>query len=242
MLSVRIGPATNTALVHLTRLGLETSFTGKDRLRTYLVTGNFDNGGFTNAASLNTYMARLSYQAGLNNNVILELLEYRLPVFDDRVVLSVIPYGFSLSSVLSANSPYFDTGRGSISSFGEASPIFKIGSVLDAGVGFDWLISENLRLQAAYGTGNSGNPDQGLTASDRSVLGVQLLLNPLENVLTGLTYVNAYSSDGRLGTFTGSANAESSGFWSGSAIPAPFTGEPASGFPCCSLPVGDLAA
>ncbi len=233
-------PETNTVLTHLTRLGLETSFTGKDRLRTYLVTGNFDNGGFTNPESLNTYMARLSYQAGLENQVILDLLEYRVPAFGDRVVFSVIPYGFRLSNVLTANSPYFDTGRGAISFFGEASPVFKIGGVLDAGVGFDWLLSDQMRLQVAYGTGESGNPIQGLTASDRSVLGVQLLVTPFNNVLTGLTYVNAYTSDGRLGTFTGSANAESSGFWSGGFIPGPSNSN--SPFPCCQFQVGDLAA
>jgi len=235
-------PATNTVLAHLVRLGLETSFTGKDRLRTYLTTGNFDNGGFTNPESLNTYMARLSYQADLNNQVILDLLEYRFPAFNDRVVFSVIPFGFSLSNVLSANSPYFDTGRGSISRFGEASPIFRIGGVLDAGAGVDWLISDRVRLQVAYGTGNSGNPEGGFIGADRSALGVQLLLTPFNNVLTGLTYVNAYTSDGTLGTFTGSVNAETSGLWSGSSIPAP-SGISGSGFEaCCRYFVGDLPA
>jgi len=232
-------PDTNTVLTHLVRLGLETSFTGKDRLRTYLVSGNFDNGGFTNAESLNTYMARLSYQAGLNNEVILDLLEYRFPAFGDRVVFSVIPFGFSLSNVLSANSPYFDVGRGAISRFGEESPIFRLGGVLDAGAGFDWLISEKVRLQVAYGTGSSGNPEGGLFGGDRSALGAQFLLQPFENVLAGITYVNAYTSDGTLGTFTGSVNAETLGLWSGSYIP-PVNAN--SVFPCCSVFVGDLAA
>ncbi|NMG09005.1 iron uptake porin [Brasilonema sp. UFV-L1] len=212
-------PQTNTTLAHLTRLGLETSFTGKDRLRTYLVTGNSDNGGFTNAGSLNTYMARLSYQADLDNQVKLDLLEYRFPAFGDRVVFSVIPYGFSLSNVLSANSPYFDIGRGSISRFGQLNPIFQIGSVLDAGVGFDWLLSDKVRLQVAYGTGNSSNPDGGIIGSDRSVLGVQLVATPFNNVITGLSYVNAYTSDGVLGTYTGSVNAETTGLWSGGRLP-----------------------
>jgi hypothetical protein len=233
----------NTVLAHLVRLGLETSFTGKDRLRTYLVTGNFDGGGFTNAESLNTYMARLSYQAGLNNDVVLDLLEYRFPAFNDRVVFSVIPFGFSLSNVLSANSAYFDTGRGSISRFGEASPIFKIGGVLDAGAGFDWLFAKNARLQVAYGTGGSGNPDSGVFGADRSALGVQLLATPTNNLITGLTFVNAYTSDGTLGTYTGSVNAETNGLWSGSSVPSPIDQANDSGFdPCCRYFIGDLAA
>ncbi|MGL5921595.1 iron uptake porin, partial [Chroococcidiopsis sp.] len=237
----------NTVLAHLVRLGLETSFTGKDRLRTYLVTGNFDGGGFTNAESLNTYMARLSYQAGLNNNVVLDLLEYRFPAFNDRVVFSVIPFGFSLSNVLSANSAYFDTGRGSISRFGEASPIFKLGGVLDAGAGFDWLFAKNARLQVAYGTGGSGNPDSGVFGADRSALGVQLLATPTNNLITGLTYVNAYTSDGTLGTFTGSVNAETNGLWSDSSIPPAGSNildpNSPSGFdPCCGVFLGDAPA
>lgn len=212
-------PETNTVFVNLTRIGLQTSFTGKDRLRTFLVTGNFSDGGFTNPESLNTNMARLGYQAGLDNDVILDILEYRFPILNDKVVVSVIPYGFSLSSVLTANSPYFDIGRGSISRFGQLSSIYRIGGVLDAGAGFDWLISDEVRFQIAYGTANSGDPDEGFFGSDRSALGVQLLLQPFENLTTGITYVNAYSSDGTLGTFTGSVNAETNGLWSGGRLP-----------------------
>ena len=231
-------PETNTVFVNLTRLGLQTSFTGKDRLRTFLVTGNFSDGGFTNPESLNTNMARLSYQAGLENDVILDILEYRFPVFSDRVAISVIPFGFSLSSVLTANSPYFDIGRGSISRFGQLNPIYRIGGVLDAGAGFDWLISDEFRLQAAYGTANSSDPDEGFFGSDHSALGVQLLFQPFENLTTGITYVNAYSSDGTLGTFTGSVNAETNGLWSGGRLPRAGMGA----FPGAGVEIGDFPA
>ncbi len=236
-------PETNTLLTYLARLGLQTSFTGKDRLRTYLTTGNFDNGGFTNSESLNTYMARLSYQAGLDNKVIIDLLEYRSPIFNDKVVVSVIPFGFSLSNVLTANSPYFDTGRGAISRFGEESPIFRLGGVLDAGAGFDWLITDKVRLQAAYGTANSSNPDGGIFGADRSSLGVQFLLQPWENLTTGITYVNTYTSDGVLGTFTGSVNAETTGLWSTGRLPVA-VGDPPGGLasPGIGLELDDFPA
>lgn len=237
-ISTADNPETNTTFVHLTRLGLQTSFTGKDRLRTYLITGNFNDGGFTNPEALNTNMARLGYQADLNNQVFLDLLEYRLPVLDERVVVSVIPYGFALSSILTANSPYFDIGRGSISRFGQLSPIYRIGGVLDSGVGVDWLISDEVRLQVAYGTGESSDPEQGLFSSDRSSLGVQLLLQPFENVTTGITYVNSYNSDGVLGTFTGSVNAETNGLWSGGRLPT----ENFDAFPGEGIELGDFPA
>ena len=235
---VRNSPDTNTILANLTRLGLQTSFTGKDRLRTYLSTGNFDNGGFTQVESLNTYMSRFGFQAGLENQVIVDLVEYRFPIFDDRVVISAIPFGFSLSDVLTSNSPYFDIGRGSISRFGQLSPIFRIGGVLDAGVGFDWLISENARLQVAYGTGDSGDPEQGFFGSDHSSLGVQFLLQPFKNLVTGITYVNSYNSDGVLGTFTGSVNAETNGLWSGGRLPD----SGLNAFPGKGVEIGDFPA
>ncbi|VEP12650.1 Cyanobacterial porin [Hyella patelloides LEGE 07179] len=232
-------PETNTSFVQLTRLGLETSFTGKDRLRTYLISGNFDNGGFTNASALNTNMARLSYQADLDNEVFLDLVEYRFPVLDDNVVISLTPYGFSLSDVLTSNSPYFDTGRGAISSFGQRSPIYGIGGVLDAGVGVDWQIFESLRLQVAYGAANSDDPDIGVFGSNHSSLGVQLLAQPTESVVTGLTYVNSYNSDGVLGTFTGSVNAETNGLWSGGRLPS---SEGGGAYPGAGIELGDLPA
>jgi len=202
----------NVIFGHLTRLQLTSSFTGKDRLRIQLASGNFSNGGFASADSLGTNQARLSYQTDLNNNIALDLVEYRFPAFSDRVVFTVRPVGFSLSSVLTANSPYFDTGRGAISRFAEASPLFKIGN-LEAGVGVDWLLTRKLRLQLAYGTANSSSPAQGngFVASDRSALGVQLLVKPAATISTGITYINAYSKSGFLETYTGSINADTSG-------------------------------
>ena len=228
-------PETGTTFSNLVRLGLETSFTGKDRLRTYITSGSFDNSGYVGPESLNTYMATFSHQADLNNDVIVDLLEYRFPVLNDKVVFTVIPYGFNLSNVLTSNSPYFDTGRGAISRFAEKSPIFNLGNVLDAGAGFDWLITDEIRLQAAYGTADSGDPDGGIFGADRSSLGVQLLLQPTESIVTGLTYVNAYTSDGRLGMFSGSVNAESTGLWSGGVLPNPF-------IPADTIALGDQPA
>ncbi|MFE1747415.1 iron uptake porin [Coleofasciculus sp. H7-2] len=200
----------NTVLTHLTQLQLLSSFTGKDVLRLGLATGNFANRGFTNFESLNTNMALLSYQADLDNQIELNSLEYRFAGFGDRVVFTLKPVGFSLSSVLSLNTPYSDAGQGAISRFAGGNPVFKIGN-LDAGVGFDWLLSNKVRLQFAYGTRNANNGEEGLFKSEHSALGIQLLLKPSSSIITGLAYVNAYSSDGRLDTFTGSNNADVSG-------------------------------
>lgn len=220
----------NIVFTSLARLGLTASFTGDDRLRVGLQAANFGSKGnrndqsglgFASGQALGTYMALLSYQSTTNNNFELEMLEYRFPAFGDRVVFTFRPVGFSLSTVLTANSPYFDNGRGSISRFGEASPLFKIGN-LQAGAGFDWLLGDRVRLQVAYGTANSSNPiaidpatgnriSGGITGSNSSALGVQFLLKPADNVWTGIAYINGYSANGRLNTATGSVAADTSG-------------------------------
>lgn len=202
----------STTFTQLTRLQITSTFSGKDRLRIELNAGNFEGFGFANPNVLNTNAAFLSFQADTGNGIKLATVDYRFPAFNDRVVFTIRPVGFSLSSVLTANSPYFDAGRGAISRFGEASPVFKIGD-LDSGVGFDWLLSRRARLQVAYGASNANNSERGfLLGKGAHNVGAQLLMVPGNRVLTGLTFIYGYSPDGRLNTFTGSAIADASGF------------------------------
>ncbi|MBK1989609.1 carbohydrate porin [Sphaerospermopsis aphanizomenoides BCCUSP55] len=200
----------NTIFTQLTQLQLASSFTGKDVFRIGLTSGNSTDDSFGNPQAFNTNMARLSWQADYDNQVQLDSLEYRIAGFGDKVVFTFKPVGFSLSSVLSVNSPYANAGQGAISSFAGSTSLFRIGS-LDAGVGFDWLMSDKMRLQFAYGTRNSNDNNQGVLSADHSALGVQLLYKPTASLITGLAYVNAYASDGQLDTGTGSGNADTSG-------------------------------
>lgn len=200
----------STTLTYLSRLGFVSSFTGRDRLRLELLAGNFSDRGLANPDRFNTDMALLSFQSDTDSSVRLSKLEYRTAI-GDRLVVTFRPVGFSLSSVLTANSPYFDAGRGSLSRFTEANPIFKLGS-LDAGVGVDWLLANNLRLQVAYGAGDAADTQEGLFDTASSAIGVQLLAKPSPTILAGLTYVNAYSDTGRLNTFTGSFRADTTSF------------------------------
>ncbi|MGI0485774.1 iron uptake porin [Pantanalinema rosaneae CENA516] len=199
---------TNTTFNYLTQLQIASSFTGRDILRVGLSSANAANGGFANPDALNTRMALLSFQGDLNNQVYLDSLEYRFAV-SDRLVVIVQPEGFGLSNVLSPNSILADAGQGTISRFAEFSPLLRIGN-LDAGVGFDWLISDRWRLQFGYGTRDANQPNQGVFG-DHHAFGTQLLYKPSSAFMAGFHYINAYSSDARLDTFTGSNNADISG-------------------------------
>lgn len=201
---------TEAVFAHQTQLAFLTSFTGRDRFAFSFSTGNFDDLGFANFQVLNTYNALLNSQAGLRNDLVLNSLEYRTAAFNNRVVFTFKPIGFSLTDVLTANTPYLDSGHGAVSRFASGSPFLQIGAV-NAGFGFDWLASDRLRLQMAYGVRNSS--ERGLFDATHRTLGVQALAKPSENIIAGVAYLNGYANDGRLDTLTGSFNADTSGFF-----------------------------
>ncbi|WP_017303330.1 iron uptake porin [Spirulina subsalsa] len=199
---------TGILFTHQTQLALATSFHGKDRLLLGLTTGNFNDFGFANPRALNSYMALLNSQSGAEDQFSLDTLEYRTVAFKDRMVLTFKPLGFSLGDVLTPNTPHGETGGGAVSRFGAQNPLFQLGA-LNSGVGLDWLVSDQVRLQTAYGMRNSA--EGGVFNASHSALGVQVLVAPGDRTVAGLTYINAYSQDGRLDTFTGSFNADTSG-------------------------------
>jgi hypothetical protein len=202
----------NLAFTNSVRLQTVTTFTGKDRLRIELQSGNFKGRGFAEPSALNTFTSLLSFQSDTDNKIQLSAVEYRFPVLGDRIVFTLRPVGFNLSSVLTANSPFYDNGRGAISRFGEANPILKIGD-LDTGVGMDWLIGRRFRLQLAYGAKAGSSPSEGaIFGKDNWVAGGQFLFLLGNSAQTGLTVIYGSSPNGRLGTFTGSGAADASGF------------------------------
>lgn len=200
---------TNTVLAYLAQLQLAGSFSENDAFRIDLESGNFTGGGFAEPQSLNTQMALMGFQTDTNDDLEMSGAEYRVAV-GDRLVFTLKPVGFSLNTVLTPNSPFSSVSQGALSRFAAETPIFKIGS-LDSGLGLDWLMTDRLRLQMAYGARNAGNPVQGLLRSDHRAFGVQLLARPFSTVTTGVAYVNAFADDGFLDTFTGSTNADTSG-------------------------------
>lgn len=194
---------------HLAQLQFVGSFTGRDVLRIGLQAGESGDRGFASPDVLNTNMALLSYQSDTDNDIELSSLEYRFAV-GDRLVITVKPVGFDLTSVLSPNSIFSSSSQGAISRFAAFNPMLRIGS-LESGFGFDFLISDRARLQAAFGVRDSDDPNNGIFSSNHRAFGVQLLTRPFNNVTTGIAYINAFDRFGYLNTFTGSNNADISG-------------------------------
>lgn len=203
--------SSNVTLGYRTRLVLNTSFTGKDLLRTRLEAGN--NLGSTGdpsslAALLGTNTARIGPGSGNTvgtsapanspvNTFNLSVLDYKFPIFDGKVSLYVAPVSFP-DEFFTVLSPVASNGQGSISRFGRFDPLMRIAGTTSL-FAFDWSITDKVRLQAGYGssapaTASSGGAG-GLFGGSTIAL-VQLLLKPADNLDTSITYANTYHQSG----------------------------------------------
>ena len=170
------------------RLNFVSSFTGRDALYTRLDAGNataFDNidqGAFT-------------YSFDNGNNVEIGWLAYYFPIGEKIQVY--LPAAFPLwVDFVPSVSPYFDSftgATGSLSSFGESSPIYKIGLASGGGIGANFDVMETLTLSAGYFGGNSFDPSEGngLFNGEYSALG-QITWTPNDKLQLAATYVRGY--------------------------------------------------
>ncbi|ELS04376.1 carbohydrate-selective porin [Xenococcus sp. PCC 7305] len=189
------------------RLAFVSSFTGKDSLYTRLDAGNartfndIDTGAFT-------------YSFDNGNNVEIGWLAYYFPIGDNIDVY--LPAAFPLwQDFVPTVSPYLDSFTGataSLSSFGESSPIYKIGLAAGGGVGANVsLLDDKVVLSGGYFGDQSFDPSQGngLFNGDFSALG-QLTFNATDDIQLAATYVRGYFQNGSgifdLGVGTSSAS------------------------------------
>ena len=206
----------NVTLGYRARLVLNTSFTGKDLLRTRLEAGN--NFGSTGdpaslASLLGTNTARIGPGSGNSNGATsapantsantfnLSVLDYKFPIFDGKVSLYIAPVSFP-DEFFTVLSPVASNGQGSISRFGRFDPLMRIAGTSSL-FAFDWKVSEQFKIQAGYGTSAPAAPTlggQGGLFGGSSIALVQLLFKPAENLDASVTYANTYHQTNSLGT------------------------------------------
>jgi hypothetical protein len=197
----------NVTLGNRTRLILNTSFTGKDVLRTRLEAGN--NFGSTGdpsslASLLGTNSVRIGPGSGNSasaNTFGLSLLDYKFPIFDNKVTLYVAPRT-GTDEFFTVLSPVASNGQGSISRFGRFDPLMRIADPTSL-FAFDWKVSDQFKIQAGYGANTPANPtpagEGGLFGGSTIAL-VQLLFKPTENLDASVTYANTYHQSNSLST------------------------------------------
>lgn len=209
----------NVTLGNRTRLVLNTSFTGKDALRTRLEAGNnlaaaSSGTGSSLANLLGTNSVRIGPGAVVtDNSFALSLLDYKFPVFDNKVTLYVAPVSFP-DEFFTVLSPVASNGQGSISRFGRFDPLMRIAGTSSL-FAFDWKVTDQFKIQAGYGASNTASPSpggQGGLFGGSTIALVQLLFKPAENLDASITYANTYhqfAGNGRSSLGTGLTSTES---------------------------------
>ncbi|MDJ0846718.1 iron uptake porin [Crocosphaera sp.] len=179
------------------RLNQETSFTGKDILRTRFEINTFRPLNLTTG----TNMTRFSYDnnSGSPNfresQVHIPHLWYRTPLGSD-VTLTVGTVGIGYIDLLSTFAPptVNDESRGIPSLFGEYSPVYRRGG---GGGGINWDMTKNLQLSLAYVGGDPNDPQQGKGLFNGTYHTIAQLALSLEKGQVGFAYSRSYFPAGR---------------------------------------------
>jgi Carbohydrate-selective porin, OprB family/S-layer homology domain len=179
------------------RLNFNTSFTGKDLLRTRLQAGNFDTSYGTAAG---TDMARLGYEASGGNNVTIDEIYYRFPIGDKGRVW-VGAQGLDIDDVFNTHNPNFESsGGGALTRFNRYNPaVYRSNGAEGAGVAGQYKFTNNIALSALYLTSANSASDP---ANEKGLFdgaytaGAQVDVNVGKNLDFGLAYLHTYQPGG----------------------------------------------
>jgi hypothetical protein len=173
------------------RVGLvfDTSFTGRDLLRTKLEAGNFTP---LDASITGTDMTLYDFDTRTGptgNDVVLGTLLYKFPI-GTAIEVFLAPQGLGSPDV----APQLNPAGGGLSRFGQRNPIYRISD--GAGVGVNVRFSEAVIASFTYlsPSGNLSNPNskRGLFDGQFGAL-AQLTLTPISNFDIAFTYIRYYS-------------------------------------------------
>jgi hypothetical protein len=195
---------TQTVFQNRVRLALDSSFTGRDRLRTRLEAKNALE--FNNSRT-GTNMTRLSYDGGQNNSVIVDKLYYRFPLGDNiRIQIDAINNEF-YDGYITANSALESSGLGALSRFGRFNPILRVnspGTSGSAGLTAAFNFNQNFRIEGGVSAGSGSNdPSEKNGLFNGAVTGIgQIVFDSGALTIAG-TYAYNYAPGGNV-NITGS--------------------------------------
>ena len=196
------------------RLVLNTSFTGKDLLRTRLEAGNLliTGSDITNTLAANpsignvlgTNSARVGFASGVlatANTGLLNLLFYRFPAFDGKANIFLGPVA-APDDFFTQITPFAPSGQASISRFGRFDPFYRIGGTGSL-FGIDYKFDDKVSLQVGYSAASAATAaptaTTGLFGGTTSIA-AQFLFKVAKDVDTSVAYANTYLQTNSLGT------------------------------------------
>ena len=190
-------------LSYRTRLNFNTSFSGEDRLKIRLQSGNFSR---LNRAT-GTEMARLGYDTNSDSNVEITDIVYRFPI-GRNIRTWIGANGFSTKDMANLHNPFLDSSsRGVLTRFHHRNPaVFRNG--VQQGLGFNIKFNDIVGMDLAYFTGNAENPSQGngLFNGEYTAFG-QLNIEPNDNLSLGLAIAYSYYPSDEV-NFSGSTGSD----------------------------------
>ncbi|MFM6254023.1 MAG: iron uptake porin, partial [Dolichospermum sp.] len=215
-------PRNSTILANRVRLNLVSSFTGQDELKIRLQAGSTPHpqraGGFRYGAD--PFIASLGSRQTTPEGG--QTFNQEFPDTAGSVELGTVSYKFPIGKKLRAavfanrgeHVDYLpnvfstvgdeDGGSGSLSTFAQYSPIYRLVSQ-GAGLGLNYELSPAINLSLGYLAPNANSPESltpdssngttagGLFDGRYSAL-AQLSIQPTKNLAFGLTYVNGYTA------------------------------------------------
>ena len=193
------------------RLSLNTSFTGKDLLRTRLQARNTTSFG---TGVTGTNQTRLGFEGDEGNSVYVDQLFYRFPL-GKKAIIQIDAANVELNERgFPTYSPFESSGRGSISRYGRFSPIYRAGNnslasgngILGSSAGPGASIHVNpqgaIGFDLAYLAPAANQPGTGFGITNGSYAAVgQIDINASKYFGLGLTVSHTYDNlERRAGT------------------------------------------
>lgn len=199
----------NTIIGNRVRLDLDTSFTGKDLLRTRLQATNLNafssNASFTPEGDFR--FAGGAFDNGNNNSVGIDALLYQFPLGEKTTVTLEANAG-AIDDFTNTVNPFFDGdgGSGALSQFGTRNAIYYL--LNGAGIALQHQFNDKFELSLGYLGNDAANPGAGGGLFNGPYGAIaQVTIKPIEPLTIGLTYIHAYNSDFTSNGSTGSNRA-----------------------------------
>jgi hypothetical protein len=191
---------TETIFANRVRLALDTSFTGRDRLRTRLQARNITP--FNNFTGTNQTRLGVDGLDNPTNSVLIDKLFYRFPL-GNKLTVQIDAVNSELQdTVITTLSPFESSGSGAVSRFGRFNPFYRgvnsPGSPGSAGITFAYKFNNALRLEGGYLSGiNSNDPAEkrGLFNGSQAAL-AQVVFSPNPAFTVALAYAHSYYAGG----------------------------------------------
>jgi hypothetical protein len=199
------GDKTNANLGYFVRLNLDTSFTGKDLLKTRLQTRNMARYDRTTG----TPMTRTGFDGDEGSQFTLDKLSYQFPL-DHKTTVEIGAKGLVPGDGHPYLNPYLGGyNDGAISRFGALNPTIY-NTPGESGIAINHRFADQLNLSLSYLASNAAVPSKGNGLFNSSYGAIaQLTYSPSSQFDVALSYARSYSSRNNvdLSSGTGSNNA-----------------------------------